>query len=1221
VDLTAGGNTTITSMSATGHMTLGITGSATIGSISAGTSMALDVTGAITDGHSEDAVNADGVDITAGSLSITAASLGTASDAIETNVDTLSLTVTTGAYLTESNALTLSSATVGGALNLSTGSALTVTSANTGNTTLTTGGVTSIASLTSSGSVDLTAGGNTTVTSMSATGHMTLGITGSATIGSLSAAANMGLNVAGSATLSSLSTDANLSLTVAGNTSLTSANAKGSATVTVTGAGNALSLGSLTAVNASNVGQSVTLNVAGAITDGHSEDAVNADGVDITAGSLSITAASLGTASDAIETNVDTLSLAITAGAYLTESNALTLSSATVGGALNLSTGGALTVTSANTGNATLTTGGATLITALTSSSSVDLTAGGNTTVTSMSATGHMTLGITGSATIGSLSAGTSMALDVTGAITDGHSEDAANADGVDITAGSLSITATSLGTASDAIETHVDTLSLSIGAGGAYVVERDNLTLTGDAITSNGNIDIRSLSGDLLIDTSIALTDTAKLTLQSYGGSVRQTGTESISTEMGAVDVYGLTGTSVGQVTTVSGSIDVYSPDGAFEIPASAGSVDYGSQTAKIQGSDVQIAAPISGSGKLEITVNAQGSALSTLNTGNSIAVTQLAVDETLNQAPAIYIGQSVSGALSLDTQELSLLRPGFDQIYIGSQNPTQSIVLATPTGGGTLQFYDPLVLVSSGVAYDSNQQKVSAGEVIISTGLTGKGLTILGSGSTTYLDDQVQIVQDGDVLIHDRLIVNANAQASITVTKANGVLNLQGPITVKAGATLTLSADDIRFFGFDASNPVRQDAIVLEDGATLVIGTAHLTVDSSITLDGGNSGHLVLRGQTTHGVVQDMHLSAADLAGLTARMKDNSFASLQVGQSGTQTTVLSPVLWDEGIDRIDLVGSLVTLGTASQLWNIGTDASFVATQSDLVLDADLQTLNGSAIVLRSMTGQVHMDASSSILSNGGLVTLQAATGIEVSAINANGQLVGDLSGAVALDSTAGSIVLAAVSDNHLGIRAETVSLHGYGQATSQVTVQGDRALRVESDRLQVSAPTGTVLRSANAQGESVFRALTSQGLYTQLVVVGDVPEKAVVSQADVAGQPIASAVFAALLNTRVSSGFSQTVHDWAQQGDWSRHGSAQTQAYLSAAVQAVVQPVRGSIPAFGGVVVDLNDAQDRLLLDDLAYGLGEDDTASSVLGSPGHQILSFGATAQSDPLFDYST
>jgi len=617
-----------------------------------------------------------------------------------------------------------------------------------------------------------------------------------------------------------------------------------------------------------------------------------------------------------------------------------------------------------------------------------------------------------------------------------------------------------------------VDTLSLSIGAGGAYVVDIDSLSLAGSRVQTSGNIDVRTLNGDLSVDTSIALSGAAKLKLQSYGGSVRQSGTEAISTDTGAIDVYGLTGTTVGKVSTVSGAIDVYSPEGAFEIPASAGSVDYGTQTAKIQGNDVQISAPLSGSGDLEITVNKQGVQLSSLTTSNSMAVTQLQTGQVLDQAPAIYVGQSVSGGLSIDLQELSLLKPGFEQIYIGSQNPTQTIVLAAPTGNSefqTLQFNDPLVLVSSGVAYDSNNQKVSAGEVLISGGLYGKGLTILGSGSTTYLDDSAQIVQDGNVLIHDRLVVNSNTQASITVTKAGGILNIQGPITVKAGATLTLSADDIRFFGFDASDITRHDAIVLEQGATLVIGTEHLTVDTSITLDGSGSGHLILRGQSSAGVVQGLQLSASDLAGLTAQMKDNSFATLRMGQSGTQTTVNSPTLWNEGIGRIDLVGSTVTLGNQNQLWNIGADASFVATESDLVLSADLQTRNASAIMLRSLTGQVRMDNQSSILSNGGLVTLQASTGIEVSAINANGQITGDLSGAVALDSSAGQVILSAVNDNHLGIRAETVSMRGYGQAASQVSIAGDRALRVESDRLQVSTPSGTVLRSANAQGESV--------------------------------------------------------------------------------------------------------------------------------------------------------
>ena len=62
----------------------------------------------------------------------------------------------------------------------------------------------------------------------------------------------------------------------------------------------------------------------GALTDGDT-------GLDIAAQSLSISAASVGTSTDALDTDVGTLALSVTGAAYVNEANALSVSSASTG--------------------------------------------------------------------------------------------------------------------------------------------------------------------------------------------------------------------------------------------------------------------------------------------------------------------------------------------------------------------------------------------------------------------------------------------------------------------------------------------------------------------------------------------------------------------------------------------------------------------------------------------------------------------------------------------------------------------------------------------------------------------------------------------------------------------------------------------------------------------------------------------------------------------------
>ena len=238
----------------------------------------------------------------------------------------------------------------------------------------------------------------------------------------------------------------------------------------------------------------------------------------------------------------------------------------------------------------------------------------------------------------------------------------------------------------------------------------------------------------------------------------------------------------------------------------------------------------------------------------------------------------------------------------------------------------------------------------------------------------------------------------------------------------------------------------MVLQAGATLVLGAQSLTVDTDLTLDGGGVGALVLRGAQINGQTQNFDLSVQQLELLTMQMVDASFTGITVGVAGTSTTVRSPSLWSEQSGGVVMAGRQVHLGAASEnaQWQIGSSTRFVAVDGDLQLNADLMSGMGSHISLQAGSGQVRMAVNSEIRSEGALVTVKAASGIEVGRIDtssANG-----LQGAVALDSAGGRIVLAGTytAGLDLGVSAQSVSFFGYGQALK--ATDGDRVCEAES-------------------------------------------------------------------------------------------------------------------------------------------------------------------------------
>jgi hypothetical protein len=526
-------------------------------------------------------------------------------------------------------------------------------------------------------------------------------------------------------------------------------------------------------------------------------------------------------------------------------------------------------------------------------------------------------------------------------------------------------------------------------------------------------------------------------------------------------------------------------------------------------------------------------------------------------------------------------------------------------------LVFKDPLVLVASGVAVDANGKKLAAGHINISGALFGQGLTILGSGSTTVFNGDQR--HAGNVLISDNLIIDGNT--TIEVSIPDGKLEVYGSILVKSGVTLTLLASDLRLGTFGD----RKDFVVLEDGATLVLGAQKITVDTDLTIDGGDKGALVLRGAQINGQTQDFDLSVEQLDLLTMQMVDDSFDDITLGVAGTSTTVRSETLWSEKAGSVELAGGQVHLGVASEnaRWQILSSTRFVALDGDLQLNADLLSDNGSHISLQAGNGQVRMSANSEIRSEGALVTVKAASGIEVGRIDTSS--ADGLQGAVALDSAGGRIVLADTytASRDLGVSAQSVSFFGYGQAHK--ATDGDRVLRVESDRLQVSAPSGVSSRGLSTSG--LYYRLMDQGkAYAQLLVTGQVPERVMLPASEVAGNPLQAAAFLAV-GAAPTSGFVQQLQSQVWPAPVAQASSVQARAYLAGPVQAMVAVnTLGSKLQEGWILLNELVDEDEDLLSNLAYGLSSEPEAPSfVMGLPGLQPASSGLLPSNEVLFDY--
>ncbi len=859
-------------------------------------------------------------------------------------------------------------------------------------------------------------------------------------------------------------------------------------------AGTQLTLGRIEATDAA-----VSLRATGALLDGDAS-------TDIRAGALSITAASVGTEGDALDTEVDSLLLSASGAVYLSETNDLTLDSlAAPGQSVSLSVGGALLDGDAATGIVAqslrlsaasvgspadaLDTNVASL--ALTTTGAAYVSEANALTLTSASIGGALGLSTGGDLALGALNAaGQTVRLDVAGGVSDA---DLGNADDLNLRAAHLVLVSQNgFGSAGQAIKTDLGTLDAQVGSG-ALVLNNASAV---EVIRAEGD-------GGLQLDSAA-------------GGFV------------------------AAQAQTFNQPIDI-----------KAAVVDI---TERLSGPRINIAPP----------VPTGDAAVQPLVIGTPVA----------NRTPA--------QAVVIDRDEVAQL--DFEDIVLGSTQVGQQIWLQTDTSrpDEVLRFEGRVRLESS-----------LAGAVRLAGLIEGQGLEINGSGQTTYFDG-ADMVQSRSVTINDAVVAT---QDSILELIDNDpatelVLTLNGDITVRAGVTLQLLADQIVFGTYPGAASAR---VVLEAGATLVLGTLQFTAQESVVFD-SDGGRVVWRAapgtavsarpMAPDALPADFTPTADDLRNwldwmAADRDGDAGLQGLTLGDAQATTRVQSADPWNRlNAVPVELRGTEVHLGEAGDAaWVLSQPTVLRASAGSLLLHIGVQAAGNLSLV--SNENQVRMDAGTSVSAEA--VAVHARNGITVSQIAADRR--------VDLFSPEGTVQAAAPTETGWQVQAPAVSFFAYGQATR--AAQADRVLRVDADALQVSSPTGLVSSGLTTDGGLVYRAADRAQSYVQLRLIDPGTERVLAVRSEIRNEAMQIGAGQSLDEVWAATRTAQTgLSAWEPA---SRRVSPQTASSVERYLAGPAQ-VASESQAW---------ASDDSSLDDLAYGWSGQNVPATLSLGMGEPLL----------------
>ena len=695
------------------------------------------------------------------------------------------------------------------------------------------------------------------------------------------------------------------------------------------------------------------------------------------------------------------------------------------------------------------------------STRTLDITAGRDLTQAQASSAttsnGAMLLQAGGALTLASLQAGTAgVAVIAGGALIDG---DAAGDAAVDITAGALRLSAgAGVGSAANALETSVDSLSLSAGVDGAFLVETSGLRTASTAasvdrvaadgstsvVTSGAQDDLRSsgaltltlLAGDLTVDGSsttpaeavaaggVLLLDAraGKLIVNSgviSGGSASLlAGTDLNLAAGGDLTVAGASSIDLqaGGVLTMADGATLLSDSGAVRVVV----VNTMTLGAIATGGDVSLSArSLADSGTDDLDIVASGLRVVTTGTGTTQGFG--------------------SGALPI---QLQVARLAADVAGIGAGG-----LFVLEADGLRIDTVGPVAV--DRVAADGSTARGASTDAALSDVVSG-GNVVLRS-STGALSVQQGSADDRGIQAGANVLVDAIA-GDVTLDAA--VRSSGGHVTVNAGGQLAVNADVAT--ARSARNIELTAAQDVTMAATASLTTLHsdlrVAAGGSVAVSAINTGNGAVGLTAGTGSITEVGSDAeADISAGGLRLN----AAIGVGSADNrlETAVISVSarassggLWLEEADLVRVTDVTVTV---RRVGATGSTAEVVdARQSDLVTTAG----NGS-IALRTLAGNIDLEDGSA-----------PADGRSVSAHGTGGvSLLAGGVGAV-LDATTDTIEQQGAADIESALRLQgtlaiTAGL-GAGSGDGAITLHGavDGNAGNPADRLELRSDGGNV-------------------------------------------------------------------------------------------------------------------------------------------------------------------
>ncbi|ABK43301.1 filamentous hemagglutinin family outer membrane protein [Magnetococcus marinus MC-1] len=840
-----------------------------LGTVNVGTATFMLV---VTDGGILDGLAGTGTNITAGSANLTTnggesvvagaivlgndgtrgGSIGDATHALKTELGILTASSSNGSvYIDEASGILINSINAnqkGVTAKVNSSYAVVVTTLD-GQTETGTNNVT----VTAAGDIIIgTASATSTVTLTSTAGNIYDNNDATNNILAKNVVLNAGLNMGLSGDVLELTTEsATLTATNGGvyfamgvPSTVASVTAGGGHDVVINASDGVLSLGMVSAV-----GGSVTIDGGtGSILDNNGATA------NIIANSASIKSdKGAGTASDALETTVDTLAVEITGSGksfYIDESDALTSINAKVNnGSTNLNfTGGSFAF------NATTGAFSSTGVGSVTFENT-----GGGVAIGTVTATG-------GSATITASTAIT----DATSAIT---------ADTVVLTAG------TSIGASGSTIKSTATTLTYLASAGSIYAQESDGATVNAKAVGTGKNIEFATTTGNLTIGTISAK---GSVTLTATAGSVLSGGTSSSAT--GATVVLSA-GTAIGasgaSVNTVAANLSATASAGGVYL-SNAGDVTL--TTAVATGAGFQL----SNTGALVLNgVTAAGQAVSLTASGaitdgngatNNISAESLtlvglsigstatngAVDTQVNSVTAtttsggIYLNELGSGGLTITAatavgSDANVSITGAGDIALGvitAKGDDVTLVSAgkiTDNNGAANNVTADILNVTGpngveGLETSITQLSSTGSTDIVNAGAMAITKASLEGGSSSFIAESLTILD----MAGDTATIANNTSLTLQTTTGNIVfLDTNDTIVAQGSGTVTINA----------GTTDKSGAVAIIGNITTANQNISITADSHITIGLLNAGIGDVSVSSDYGVVLDGNSTAVNV------------------------------------------------------------------------------------------------------------------------------------------------------------------------------------------------------------------------------------------------------------------------------------------------------------------------------------------------------------------------